>query len=283
LYDEQFWFCDGRFIRMSGVGEESVTRSSAATDLTYCQEEFDVRVIGYRKGVPSNYAAALVEENTMQELFDVPFSCGLAPNWNHLDGKAWRTVPGVAEGTHDEVTRGGNLLVGKTLGMGSSIGEPVAPKYFQLLGSAPGRLRSGVYRCFIGLNPGHTYRLSFRASTLGMDEEEGPWSFTIWAAAFSGEVTYDEDFEWLVDGSFAAQADKVGDKVELIHYDNGKTTNGKWMQTSTGSDESTVPSDLLVPTGSDSIVMWAYFKADRPTPGVGFDLVSIEDLGAFTR
>jgi hypothetical protein len=288
-YDEQLWDYNGRFLPISNglfvVRTEMVEDvvcsrpESYSPFFDYPLSNVDVRVVGFKGGVPSNYGAARAEGNVMRELFDVPFSCGLAPNWNHLDGKGWRSVPGVAQGTHNEESRGDNLLAGKTL----AIGEPVAPKYYQALGTAPGCLRSGVYRCFIGLNPGHLYRLSFRASTLAMDEEEGPWSFTISAAAFSGEVTYNEDFEWLVDGSFAPQADKVGDRVELIHYENGKTTSGKWVQTTTGSDESTIPSDLLVPTGSDSIVMWARFKADRPTPGVGFDLVSIEDLGLSTQ
>ncbi|GAI80678.1 unnamed protein product [marine sediment metagenome] len=43
-------------------------------------------------------------------------------------------------------------------------------------------MSAGVKRKFLGLTPGHTYRVSARLNTLEMDSGQGDWSVSLHAA-----------------------------------------------------------------------------------------------------
>jgi len=222
---------------------------------------------GLRRGTPSNYSAINVLDRSQEELGCPPFYYGVMPNWS-----SWSTKTGGA--SFEQATKDG-VNMAALLRLPQKISGPDDKPFFQLIKSGEPTIQAGICRKFLGLTPGHTYRLYSRLNTLGMDDAKDDWSYSLHVAYnASGGANFTTDQlsgrAPLPDGSTGAAAGQI------VEYKRGATTKGKWIQSSTGDTTSGIK-DVIVPQGTDTITVWVRLAGAAPT-GVGIDWVKLEDV-----
>lgn len=227
-------------------------------------------IIGIRDGVPSSPGAIYLSGNSQEELFGIPFNDGIAPNWTAYvmagDKNAVRFEQGVKERFVSARGEGYN-----------SITHPATKPFYQVIKTESPNVVAGVWRKFLGLTPGHTYRISARLSTLEMDQAQGDWSFSMHAVYnLPGEV--DLTFEQLSGLAALPDGSKGAAAGRIALYEPGLTTNRTWQERSTGKKwRGLGAADITLPPGADTITVWVRHSASDST-GVGIDWVKLEDL-----
>lgn len=234
--------------------------------------DLDVRVVGYRKNVPSNVAAMHVSGHAQEERFGIPFSTGVGPNWS-----AWSTgVDG--KGPHCE-QRVREECVHKSDIRHSRVSAPEAKPYVQVIRAQDNRTAGGVCRKFLGLRPGHTYRLWIRANTFEMDKAEGEWSFSFHAVAHGAKTTLTPE---QMAGAAALPNDASGSTAgRIVAFGPGNTTKGEFAECSTekaGAGGTSM--DVTMPDRADTITVWFRYQGPPSGSGVGFDWIKLKDLTA---
>jgi hypothetical protein len=137
----------------------------------------------------------------------------------------------------------------------------------------------GVSRRFLGLTPGHTYRVSARLNTLET-KREGNWSFSFHAAynPASGEDLTPAQMA----GSAALPDQSTGPTAgQIAKYDAKATTVGVWFERASDTAGSgKVIGDITLPAeGVSSLTVWFRLEGKEVTnAAVGIDSVTIEDL-----
>jgi hypothetical protein len=234
--------------------------------------DFDVLVTGFRENIPSNAAAIHVSGGgyCQSETYGIPFANGLSPNW-----MAWSTAAKPDISAFEQGDKYANLPVYNPV-------RTIKTKPFYQVIKAPSQGAShGVYRKFLGLTPGHTYRLTACLSTLEMDSVTTDWSLSL-HTAHNGPDGKDltarqlTGLDALPDGRSGPEAGRIA------LYKQGKTTKGEFAIVS--SDSSSVgepPSPLItLPAGADTITVWIRFSCSDPKGKVGFSGVKLEDISA---
>lgn len=233
-------------------------------------KDLDVWVIGYRDNIPSNAAAIHLSGNSQEELYGIPFSNNVAPNW-----RAW-----VIGGEPDTVEFGQGVrrkflhLEGKRY---NPIRRAATKPFYQVIKTNSANVRGGVFRKFLGLKPGHTYRISGRLNTFEMDSAKRDWALSLHAAhnSLGGAELRVEQLSGLAalpDGSKGAAAGRIAS------YEPKLTTNGTWQELSTGKAwRGSKVADIKLPAGVDSITVWVRHSGADST-GVGIDWVKLEDV-----
>ena len=127
-------------------------------------------VVVKRGDVSSPPASINLRTTSQEELDSFPFYMGVAANWS-----AWAGVekPGAVrteQGTKAEVPLKG------------CIDGPDDKPFYQLIKTTQRGVQGGVYRRFLGLKPGHTYKVEVRLNTLKMDAITNDWAFSFHAA-----------------------------------------------------------------------------------------------------
>jgi hypothetical protein len=227
-------------------------------------------VIGTRDGVPSSPGAIYLDNNSQQELFGIPFTNGVAPNWTTWVMGGEKNAVQFEQGIREEFI--------KTKGRAyNSITHPATKPFFQVIKVTSPNAVAGVKRKFLGLTPGHTYRISARLNTLEMDSAKENWSFSLHAtynAPGEADLAVEQlsRLAALPDGSKGAAAGRIA------LYEPRLTTNGTWEERSTGKEwRGSVAPDITLPNGVDTITVWVRYSGSIST-GVGIDWVKIEDL-----
>jgi len=231
----------------------------------YDIDDLDIWVIGYKDGLPSGPTTITLSDNgtSQQELCGIPFD-GIMPNW-----EAWSldTAPNIE---NIECNIDYNLTNPTKKGKRyNPIKTNDAKPFRQVLktGTQGGTL--GIWRKFLGLIPGHTYKLSARLSTLEMSPNDTEWGFSIHAVADKPgkkELTSNQmaGLEVLPNGKTGPQAGRIAE------FGPGKLT---------AKNEYVIRSaDITLPADSDSITVWLRHTG-KGTSGVGFDWIKLEDLG----
>jgi hypothetical protein len=225
-----------------------------------------------KNAIPSNVAAIHVTSNgyCQQETYAIPFTAGVAPNW-----VAWSTAADVDKSALQQGDKYAGLRRYKPV-------SALSTKPFYQVIDAPARGDvHGVYRKFLGLTPGHTYRITACVSTLAMDSITGNWSLSLHAAP-SGpgkDLTVQQlrGQAALPDGRSGPQA------AQTAIYAPGRTTKGHFHFAITGytklQDGSTSP-QVTLPAGVDEITVWIRFSCADPKGQVGFAGVKLEDISA---
>ena len=253
---------DGMANRFVFTGQNGTGRIYPWTDVTFL-------VLGCRGGTPSNGGAVRVREYRHQEsLLNIPFTGGLAPGF-----VSWAGTPDA----------GVELEQGNLPGMGPGVDLSrfrfMGTGFFQVI-KGRGDFRGGVCRRFLGLAAGHTYRVGARMSTL--ETKEGNWAFSLHAAS-DGPGAEGLTSAQLAGGAELPDGTKGSTAGQIARYGGSETTQGKWIAShscSGGSGES--KTDIMLPaTGADSISVWFRLEGTNVTNtvAVGFDSVSIEDIG----
>jgi hypothetical protein len=147
---------------------------------------------------------------------------------------------------------------------------PDRKPFYQLVTAARAGAAGGVRRDFLGLTPGHTYRVTVRASTMDLARDVGNWSCTLHAAPFGGDgkgigAEQLSGLAALPDGS---QGESAG---LAARFDPRKTTGGAYEECT---------KDVLLLQGMDSIAVWLRLTSQTPGDKVAVDYVKLEDLGA---
>jgi len=224
-------------------------------------------VNGVHGGVPSNYAIIDVSEHAQEELDCPPFYNGIMPNWS-----SWSSAKGAAK--FEQAVKP-KVDLKELVQVPQNIDGPDDKPFYQLIKTTAPTVQAGIWRKFLGLIPGHTYRLYARLNTLDMDTAKAEWSYSLHAAynARSGaDLTVDQlsGKSALPDGSTGVSA------ARIVQYGPSVTTKGEWSQSATGDAGSQVK-DITLPDGVNTITVWVRHSGANTT-GVGIDWVKLEDL-----
>jgi hypothetical protein len=227
-------------------------------------------VVGFSGGVPSNAAAIYLSGNAQEELFGIPFTNNVAPNWT-----AWSTAKKIDKVYFEQGDKYPNLrLYNPVKGL-------LSKPYYQVINPPPKGVVHGVYRRFLGLNPGHTYRLIACLSTLEMDSIKGDWSFSLHA------VPNGPDGKDLTGQQMAGLAPLPGGRSgpqagRIAVHGPGNTTKGAFDLVFSGDKNAGDPqsSHITLPAGVDTITVWVRFRCSDPKGKVGFSGVRLEDITA---
>ncbi|MDD5326546.1 MAG: hypothetical protein PHY02_01880 [Phycisphaerae bacterium] len=252
----------GNYVHFGGDGlagdAESYVRDLVEKPMDV--SDLDILVNGVRNDIYSSAAAIHINKNIQEELYGIPFSSGLAPNWQRwsLDANEAGIKPQM--GIRNELT----TVKGRRY---NSIPTADKKPFYQIIESGVQGGTGGVYRKFIGLTPGHTYRVKARMAALS--ELKGKkQSVSVHASA--GCALSPRQMA----GLDALPGGKKGsDACKLKNADSKTITKGKYGEY---SDEITLPQD------SNSITVWLRYTG-KGAGSVGLDWISLEDLSVKTK
>ncbi len=236
-------------------------RKDSHVDSGFSSSDITVFVMGQKGGTPSNGVGVRLKRHVKQEaLMNVPFTQGLTPGF-----EAWM---------HNPAEKMLKLSQGNLPGMnsGSMVQQFQGKGFFQIL-EGNGTFCGGISRRFLGLNPGHSYRVSASMNTLQSHEEK--WEFSFHAACCAADdviltAAQMAGLESIPDAS-------IGSDAGLIARHNATSMADGWISHTSG----TSVQDIILPsTGSSSITVWFRFEGtDVTNCQVGVQSVTIEDLG----
>ncbi len=224
---------------------------------------------GYKNGLTSA-AAIMVGGCSQEERVSFPFFGGIHPNW-----MSWTTSEALKAADFsieqkDFAKRADYQFRGYQ--------KPADKPTFQRIGSTAAFPTGGLYRRFLGLVPGSTYRIRARVNTLQMTAAQSGWSYEILAA-------YNRPGrEPLTPGQLSGveplpNGEKGKDAGLLTRFGSDRTTGGEWFEIDTSkSPDTSKQGDITLPSDVDSITLWIRYQAEGPTTGVGMDWVALEDL-----
>jgi hypothetical protein len=230
-------------------------------------DDIDFRVIGFRDKIPSNAAAIHVSGHSQQEIYGIPFTNGIAPNWT-----AWSTSAETNATPFEQVEKyPAERPYIPPLGL-------LTKPFYQVIKAPPKGVVHGVYRKFLGLTPGHTYRLTACLTTQDMDSIKADWSLSLHAAPTpTGKDLSVEQLTGLAPLPDGRRGPEGG---RIAFYGPGSTTKRDFALVFSGKD---APGGfdschITLPAGIDTITVWVRFSCPDPNGKVGFSGVKLEDL-----
>ncbi len=241
---------------------DSTVHAFELDELPLNLDDLDIWVIGDRNGIRSNAAATHVSGNgkVQEELFGIPFTLGVSPNWQLWSYKTRTNRQSFSVHTENELT----VAKGRRY---NSVKTPDTKPFRQILSTSPQGGTVGIKRQFLGLVPGHNYRLSVRLNTLEMKPDSEGWEFSCHAIAVDS-LNKPLSEEQLA-GVTALPNDKTGDQAgKIAGYKPGATTKGQYI---------TDTADITLPQECDSITVWLRLTAKSEST-VAFDWIKLEDI-----
>ncbi len=233
-------------------------------------DDMDFRVCGFRDNIPSNMAAIHVSGHSQEELYGIPFTNGIAPNW-----MAWSTAQEIDRTAFQQDEKFPNM-------QSYNPARALLTKPFsQAINAPPQGVCNGVYRKFLGLTPGHTYRITACINTLEMDTAKGDWSLSLCAIP-NGPDGKDLTNQQL-GGLAALPGESTGPNAgRIVSYGRGKTTRGAFELLFSGGQVAGAPqsSHITLPPGANTITVWVRFNCSDPEGKVAFSGVKLEDISA---
>lgn len=267
-------------------------RETEVPDLTFA-------LTAQRHGTPSPAAVIRMVGLRMEERGNLPFYCGLAPNWARwqIDGNSEIQL---GEGRHlleggesrntvlwtpSDIQAAGLDFARERYSSGSKRGP-----CFQVLCCMMGRHGTGgVFRRFLGLKSGHIYRVGMSVNTLDSHLGSGNWRFSIHGCLDSpsgNELTAQQ-----MAGGQALPDGRIGrDAGLLAAFGPGeRITDGNWVELCTGQDvESNTIGDFAISEGVSSITVWLRLQVEdsqdlQETVEVGAGWIWLEDVTNVVR
>ena len=217
-----------------------------------------------RGDVFSPPAPIVITTNSQEELDTFPFYMGLAPNWNYWSDSTNADAVKCEQGLKPDV----DLAVR---------GDPWDKPLYQVIKTTQKGAQGGVWRRFLRLKPGHTYKVEVRLNTLQMDACTNAWAFSFHAACDNPDgkgltMAQMAGTTALPDGSKGTAAGCVA------LYGPGVTTKGEWKKRST---DQAVPGlaikNITLPDNVTSITVWLKHSGGNST-GVGMDWIKLTDV-----
>jgi len=233
--------------------------------------DIDILVIGVRNDIPSSAAAIHINNNIQEELYGIPFTGGLAPNWQSWSLDAESGKIGLDMGIRNELTTAKNRTY-------NPIKTAETKPFYQIINTGTRGGTGGVYRKFIGLTPGHTYRIKTRVSTLNEPNEKN-WSVSIHTAP-DGPDNRDLSQRQMAGLDALPSGEKGNAAGRIALYDSSLTTKGKFVEISTDKTKAARGgeiTDITLPQGTDSITVWVRCTSSADLLAA-IDWISLEDL-----
>ncbi len=233
--------------------------------------DLDILVIGVCNDIPSNAAAIHINNNVQEELFGIPFTGGIAPNW-----QSW-ALDTDQDGINPQMGIRSELTAAKGRRY-NPIMTPQAKPFYQVIDTGPQGGTGGFFRKFIGLTQGHTYRIRTRVATLG-EPNEGQWSVSVHAAASASDkqdlsARQMAGLEALPSGNTGPAAGR------MALFDSALTTKGQFLEISTGEAvQGREVTDIALPQGVDSITVWVRCAGPAGL-SAAVDWIALQDLSA---
>ncbi len=224
--------------------------------------DLDVWVIGVKNGLPSNAGAIHISSKgkVQEELFGIPFKNGVAPNW-----KSWVT-DGAAHARDLEGLVRSNLTPAKGRRY-NSVKSASRKPFYQVIKTPQQGGTAGVWRKFLGLSPGHTYRITSRLNTLQMDPNNPNWLFSLHAVHDNANGT-NLSAHQLTGLASLPNGSKGLDAGKVSQYAGKMTTEGKFVESS---------ADITLPDNVTSLTVWLRHTG-KDFGEVAFDWVKLEDI-----
>jgi len=222
--------------------------------------DLNVLVIGFKDDIPSNAASIHLSGNRQEEIYGIPFTGNISPNW-----KAWSTGKNVAMDAFEQGDKYTNLrYYNPTLALSTK------PFYQVIKGSKTGSTY-GIYRKFMGLTPGHTYRIIAGLTTLDIDSVESGWSVSLCAAYNKGNDLSNKQLAGLA----TLPSRRSGKKArEIVSYGKDRNnTKGKFSIVCSNAN-----SHVTLPEDANTITVWIRFNCNDPNGRIGFSGIKLEDI-----
>jgi hypothetical protein len=189
---------------------------------------------------------------------------GLAPNWSYWSDSTNADAVKCEQGIKPDVDM-------------SVRGDPWDKPLYQIIKTTQSGVQGGVWRKFLGLKPGHTYKVEVRLNTLQMDACTNAWAFSFHAAQDNPDgsgltVAQMAGLAALPDGSKGPEVGRV------VLYEPGMTTKGQWKKRSTDTPGSGLEiKNITLPKDVTSITVWLRHSGASST-GVGMDWIRLTDV-----
>jgi hypothetical protein len=259
-----------RFMSYQRLPGSAETFTADMSSLGLDTPDIDVRVIGFRNGLPSSPGALHIGSFSQEELYGIPFTDNVAPNWKAWTNsdKADRSFLGCTERYP---------LVNRCLDVETLLTVP----FYQTIKAAGNAGSHGIYRKFLGLTGGHTYRLTACVNTLDMDSAASPWSFAICATPNrpgGADLTAEQ-----MAGSAALPNGARGPKAGIVaSFVPGHTTKGQFHLAFSGEKDEggNTVAHVTLPADANSITVWLRFSCSSSQGKVAFSGVMLEDITA---
>ena len=234
-------------------------------------DDLDVWLLGNKNDIPSAPVAIHLSNNgrVQEELFGIPFSGGIMPNWSAYESLSEAELSFLEQGDKYSDLICFNPIYGLR-----------SKPFYQIIKAPSKDGVYGIYRKFLGLTPGNTYRIIANLSTLSMDKVQGSWSFSL-CANHNGPDGKDLDVQQLL-GVAPLPSGRGGlDAGRKAFYTKGKVTKGETIIVS-GDESLGGPnsSHITLPPGVNTITVWVRFVCDDQKGEVAFAGVKIEDITA---
>jgi hypothetical protein len=223
-------------------------------------------VVGKRGENLSPPASVAISTNSQEELDTYPFYMGLAPNWSYWSDSTNATAVICEQGIKTATEADAGVR-----------GDPWDKPLYQSIRTTQSGVQGGVWRRFLGLKPGHTYKVETRLNTRQMDACTNTWVFSFHAAHDNPDgrgltVAQMAGQAALPDGSKGAAAGCVA------LYGPGVTTKGEWKKRSTDkSGPGLETKNITLPKNVTSVTVWLRHSGGNST-GVGMDWIKLEDV-----
>jgi hypothetical protein len=233
-----------------------------------------VRLAAFSGEVVSNHAGIAVVGHLQEELFDIPFFRGVAPNWKPWNMAREETVE-FSQGMHTVHTWNSPIESYPAKFEQNDDAEITFPKYYQILRAQGGDAKGGIYRTFLGLKPGHEYRFTVRVNTFFMTPDEDC------AVSIITSIRPGLDAKPLSDKTFAGiDNSEVGEGLRsLAEFNFDNNTNNTWRTTSATLSVPRVLDSVKIEQGVASLLVWVRLNAGSLGASFGLDYVGLEDLG----
>jgi hypothetical protein len=215
----------------------------------------------------SRYTRIHVSGSKQEDLDNLPFYGNVGPNW-----EAW-CAAGFQEG-QPVLCQGEKSEVPEKERKRAFASSPDTKFYCQMFEIKDGvAAEGGIYRRYLGLLPGHTYRVFARFNTFESKGDEGDWSLSFYACADpAGQgltVAQLAGRDALPNGTTGNEAGRVA-----FFNNGGETTQGSWLQVCTGTPSC---ADITIPEGSTSLSAWVRVKGSTASR-FGMDWSALEDV-----
>ena len=188
---------------------------------------------------------------------------GLAPNWS-----CWSDGPPDACKCEQGIKTDVDMNVR---------GEPYEKPLYQLIKTTRSGVQGGVWRRFLGLKPGHTYKIEVLLNTLQMDACTNAWAFSFHAAHDNPDGTGLTVPQMA--GRAALPDGSKGEKAGCVAlYKPGVTTKGEWVKRSTNKPGPGLEiKNITLPADVRSITVWLRHSGENSS-GVGMDWIRVEEV-----
>ncbi len=251
--------------------------------------DMQIAVVGCRNGIVSAPAAIHVMNHYQDEAFAIPFARGVMPNWAVWHARQVEAGAVVPKGQNEDLNGRPFFKAARRWDYAYYADDGLDAKPFYQVIRADPLHPLGIYRKFLGLTSGHTYRLTAALSSLELDyNPKNEWAFSVHAShgppdgksltvnQMSGNTT-------LPDGSKGPAAGRIIASGRLGgHRIGGSVGPGFRLPRNKpqAEDQTDDDTDVTLPDGIDTLIVWVRFECSDPDAEVGFMGVGLEDITA---